>query len=236
MGWTTVACAHDPHPKHRRTALRLPAVLAAICAVVLVAGCGSDQEAAVSNPGGMVYEPTQDTDGFRGVGLTRPYRMPDITLTDSSGAPYNLVDDTTKPVTLVFFGYTNCPDVCGLVMADMASAMIRLEPQVAARVQPLFVTTDPARDTPSVVKEYVDRFHPAFEGLTGPMPKIKAAAAPLGVPIEGRNRLPSGGYEVGHGSQIIGFTADDKAHVVWTQGTPVEDLVADIHALAHPPG
>jgi protein SCO1 len=237
MGWTNVACAHDPDPRRRRTALRGPAVLAAICALVLVAGCGgSDQEAAVTNPGGMVYEPAQDTDGFRGIGLTRPYRMPDITLTDSSGSPYNLVDDTTKPVTLVFFGYTNCPDVCGLVMADMASAMTRLDPSVAARVQPLFVTTDPARDTPAVVKEYVDRFHPAFEGVTGPMPKIKAAAAPLGVPIEGMNRLPSGGYEVGHGSQVIGFAADDKARVVWTQGTPVDDLVADIHALAHRPG
>jgi len=87
-----------------------------------------------------------------------------------------------------------------------------------------------------VIREYVDRFHPAFEGVTGPMPRIKAAAAPLGVPIEGMNRLPSGGYEVGHGSQVIGFAADDKAHVVWTQGTPVEDLVADIHALAHRPG
>lgn len=226
----------EPEPTRRR---RLPALplLAAVCALVLAAGCGgSGDDATVTNPGGMVYEPTQDTDGFRGVGLTRPYRMPDITLTDSGGTPYNLVDDTTKPVTLVFFGYTNCPDVCGLVMADMASALTRLPPQVAADVQPLFVTTDPARDTPAVVREYVDRFHPAFEGVTGPLPKIKAAAAPLGVPIEGMNRLPSGGYEVGHGSQVIGFAADDRAHVVWTQGTPVEDLVADIHALAHRPG
>ncbi|MDQ4084952.1 MAG: SCO family protein, partial [Actinomycetota bacterium] len=206
---------------------RLPvvAVVAVVAVLTLLAGCGGSEDPAASNPGGMVYEPTQDSDGFRGAGLTQPYRMPDVTLTDTGGSPYNLVSDTTKPVTVVFFGYTNCPDVCNLVMADLASALTRLEPQVAAEVQPLFVTTDPARDTPEVVEEYVDRFHPAFEGLTGPLPEIEAAAAPLGVPIEGMNRLPSGGYEVGHGTQLIGFAADDKAHVVWTQGTPVEDLV-----------
>jgi protein SCO1 len=226
-----VRCRDDVTARNRLS------VLAAVAVLGLLAGCGgSGDEAAVSNPGGAVHQPPQDSDGFRGAGLTRPYQMPDVTLTDTSGSPYNLVEDTTKPVTVVFFGYTNCPDVCGLVMADIASALTRLEPQVAEKVQPLFVTTDPARDTPEVVEEYVDRFHPAFEGLTGPLPKIKAAATPLGVPIEGMNRLPSGGYEVGHGTQVIGLGADDKAHVVWTQGTPVEDLVADIQTLANRPG
>ncbi|MGH3355992.1 MAG: SCO family protein [Nocardioidaceae bacterium] len=216
--------------------LRLPA-LTAVCVLTLVAGCsGSADEAAVSNPGGAIHQSGADTDGFRGVGLSQHYRMPDITLTDSSGSAYNLVRDTTKPVTLVFFGYTNCPDVCSMVMADVASAFTRLEPKVAANVQMVFVTTDPARDTPEVVGEYVDRFHPSFEGVTGPMRRIKAAAEPLGVPIEGMNRLPGGGYEVGHGSQVIGFAADDTARVVWTEGTPVGDLVGDVQTLAGLPG
>jgi protein SCO1 len=205
-------------------------------AVLVLAGCGADDEPVASNPGGAVYEPPQDTDGFRGAGLLQLYRMPDVTLTDTSGSPYNLRSDTRRPVTLVFFGYTNCPDVCNLVMADLASALTRLEPALLGKVQPLFVTTDPARDTAAVLGEYVNRFHPAFEGLTGTLPQVKSAATPLGVPIEGMNRLPSGGYEVGHGTQVIGFTADDKARVVWTDGTPVEDLVADIHTLAEYPG
>jgi protein SCO1 len=220
--------------------LRLPAALPAVlCACVLaLVGCGGGAEgrAAADDPGsGMVYDPGQDQDGFRGAGLTQPYQMPDVTLTDTAGTPYHLVRDTTDPVTLVFFGYTHCPDVCNLVMADMASAITRLDDETRARVQPLFVTTDPARDSPEVVREYVDRFHPAFEGLTGEIAEIEKAAAPLGVPIEGMKRLPTGGYEVGHGSQVIGFAADDTARVVWTQGTPVEDLVADIHALAELP-
>lgn len=226
---------------HRMTSLRALPMLAGLVVLALVAGCGassdaSGDEAAVSNPGGAVYEPTEDTDGFRGAGLTRPYQMPDISLTDSSGSTFNLVGDTRKPVTLVFFGYTSCPDVCTMVMADVASAFTRLDPEVVEDVQMLFVTTDPARDTPEVVGEYVDRFHPSFEGLTGPMPRIKAAAKPLGVAIEGMNRLPSGGYEVGHSSQVIGFTADDKARVVWTQGTPVDALVEDISTLAQRAG
>jgi protein SCO1 len=223
-------------PNRKLPAADRLAVLVGLCALVMLAGCGGSGNEAVANSGAAAYTKTQDTDGLRGIGLSRPYRVADVTLTDSSGAPYNLVDDTTKPVTLVFFGYTSCPDVCSLVMADMAAAMTQLDPRTASKVQPLFVTTDPPRDTPRVIRTYVDRFHPSFEGLTGPVAEIREAAEPLGVPITGTRRLPSGGYEVGHGSQIIGVTADDEAHVVWTQGTPVEDLVADIRTLVGRPG
>ena len=207
---------------------KVPATVLTLLALLL-AGCGGSTEAP--SAGAAVNHQQADGDGFRGVGLTRPYRMPHLTLTDTSGSPFDLVRDTTRPVTLVFFGYTNCPDVCSMVLADVASAFTRLEPRVAEDVQLLFVTTDPARDTPAVMDEYLGRFHPAFEGVTGPLRRIEQAARPLGVAIEGMNRLPSGGYEVGHSSQVIGFAADDTARVVWTQGTPVEDLYADIHKL-----
>ncbi|MDP9444833.1 MAG: SCO family protein, partial [Actinomycetota bacterium] len=173
-----------------------------------------------------------DRDGFAGLGVPRPYPMPRVDLVDTSGRRFDLVSDTTHPVTLVFFGYTNCPDVCNVVLADVASALTRVDPRVRDDVQVLFISTDPARDNPGTIREYLDRFDPRFEGLTGPLPRIKAAARPLGVLIEGTRRLPSGGYEVGHGSQVLGFTADDTARVVWTEGTPVGDLVADITALS----
>ncbi|MPZ96890.1 MAG: SCO family protein [Propionibacteriales bacterium] len=168
--------------------------------------------------------------------MPEPYDVPSIQLTDTDGAAFDLVADTTKPVTLVFFGYTNCPDICSLVMADLASAMTRLDGEVRDQVQMLFVTSDPARDTGPVLRKFLDRFDPSFEGLTGPLPRIEQAAKPLGVLLEGTKKLPGGGYEVSHGSQVLGIGADDTAQVVWTEGTPVGDLVTDITRLAEQQG
>lgn len=208
-------------------------VVGVAAALVLAAGCSSGGESVpqADNPGGAVHQGDNDDDGYHGAGLPTPYPVPSVQLTDTEGEPFDLVGDTTNPVTLVFFGYTNCPDICNLVMADIASAMTRLEPEVAEDVQMLFITSDPKRDDPEAIREYLDRFDPSFEGLTGPLPRIEAAAQPLGVLIEGTKRLPSGGYEVGHGSQIIGIGEDDKAQVVWTEGTAVGDLVSDITRL-----
>ncbi|MPZ60657.1 MAG: SCO family protein [Propionibacteriales bacterium] len=230
-----VACAGNSRPPRRvRTVVgvRSSGVLGLLCVLVLSVGCSGTDEDAPGNPGGAVHEMQSDDDGFRGAGLTDPYQLPDVALTDTSGSSYSLVDDTTASATLIFFGYTNCPDVCTLVMADLASAMTRVDPDVAESVDVLFITTDPARDDEATIREYLDRFDPAFEGLTGPMPEIMRAAKPLGVAIEGKRRLPSGGYEVGHSTPVIGVDASDKARVVWTEGTPVDDLVADISTLA----
>ncbi|MDQ3274116.1 MAG: SCO family protein [Actinomycetota bacterium] len=211
---------------------RLTHALVLSGALSVLVACTAGDPPVPDNPGGAIIEPAPDDDGFAGLGVPEPYPMPSVSLTDTSGESFDLVDDTAQPVTLVFFGYTHCPDVCSLVMADVASAMTRLDEGTRDEVQMLFITTDPARDDEAVIRDYLDRFDPDFEGLTGPLPRIKAAAQPLGVLIEGTNRLPSGGYEVGHGSQVLGFGPDDTAQVVWTEGTPVADLVTDIEALA----
>jgi protein SCO1 len=212
----------------RPALLRVVGVL--VLTAVLAACSAGGEESAPDNPGGAVHHGGSD-DGFHGAVLPDPYEVPSVQLTDTDGDRFDLVADTREPVTLVFFGYTNCPDICNLVLADIASAMTRLDEPVAEQVQMVFVTSDPARDDPAAIRAYLDRFDPSFEGLTGPLPRIERAAQPLGVPIEGTKRLPSGGYEVGHGSQVLGIGADDRAHVVWTQGTPVDDLVADITRL-----
>ncbi len=168
---------------------------------------------------------------YRGAELSSPYAMPDITLTATDGRPFDLVADTTRPVTVVFFGYTHCPDVCPLVMSDLTAAVLRLPADVRDQTQLLFVTTDPARDTPQALRRYLDRYSDDFVGLTGDRAELVTAAKAMGVPIAGTTRLPSGGYDVSHGAQVIGFRGD-RAPVVWTQGTPVDDLVADITTLA----
>jgi protein SCO1/2 len=202
---------------------------------VVLAGCsGGVEETAEQpdNPGGAIVSGVEDSK-YHGAELSTPYAMPDITLTATNEESFNLVTDTGYPVTIVFFGYTHCPDVCQLVMSDITAAMLQLPDDVAAQTQMVFVTTDPRRDTPSVLRQYLDRYNSDFVGLTGDLDDIVAAADAMGVPIEGMRRLPGGGYEVGHGAQVIGFQGD-KAPVIWTHGTPVSDLAAGITALAGP--
>jgi protein SCO1/2 len=211
--------------------LRVLTVLPVV--TMVIAGCTGGESAGddsvVPQPQLMGSE-ASGGDRFRGAEVGE-YAMPDITLEDTDGQSFNLVTDTTDPITLVFFGYTHCPDVCPLVMTDLAVAFAQLPDSVAAQTQIVFITTDPARDTPSVIRSYLDRYNPAFIGLTGPLRDIKAAADDLQVAIEGRRRLREGGYDVGHGAQVIGFL-HDEAPVVWTEGTPVEAMVADISVLA----
>lgn len=207
------------------------AALALAAVAVLLTACSDDAPApAPDNPGGALISGVEEGT-FRGAEPASPYRMPDLTLTATNGRPFNLVTDTAYPVTLVFFGYTHCPDVCPLVMSDVTSALTQLPPEVREETQLVFVTTDPARDTPVVLRSYLDRYDSDFVGLTGDLETIVTAADDMGVAIEGKQTLPSGGYDVGHGAQVIGFKGDE-APVLWTEGTPVTDMADDIIALA----
>ena len=156
--------------------------------------------------------------------------MPEVSLTDTSGRPYNLSTTPSKPVTLLFFGYTHCPDVCIAVLSDVSLALQRLAPADRDQIQMVFVTTDPARDQEKQIRRYLDRFNPTFVGLTGPMSTIKRAASDVGVEIEGMRKLPSGGYEVGHSAQVIGFSRNSGV-VIWTPGTPLGALKHDFALL-----
>ncbi|MGN6128975.1 MAG: SCO family protein [Nocardioidaceae bacterium] len=172
-------------------------------------------------------------DGLNGVVLPTPYDVPHVRLTDTAGAPYTLDSDSTAPVTLVFFGYTSCPDICGVVLANLTSALNRLAPADRAKVDVLFVTTDPARDDPRTLRAYLDRFDPGFEGLTGPLSRLVAAGEALGVPFERGGRLPSGGYEVAHGTQVDGVLPDGTAPVVWTGSRSAEEIADDLTTIIH---
>jgi protein SCO1/2 len=214
----------------RRSGVALAVVGTAVACLTACAG-QSAHMSGPNNPAGVEISGVHQDTTYYGAEPPEPYRMPDITLTADNGAPFNLVTDTAYPVTLVFFGYTNCPDVCPLVMSDLASTYLQLPSAVRAETQVLFITTDPARDTDSVLRSYLSRYNSSFLGLRGSLGTIKKAAQALGVAITGVKRLPSGGYDVGHSSQVIGFH-DNTAPVVWTAGTPVPDVVADVVKLA----
>jgi protein SCO1 len=205
----------------RRSALAAVTVVLA----TLLAGCGGPSS---SSQGPVANVTMHDDDGLAGVVLPRPYAVPDLTLVDSSGKPYDLATDAKKPLTLVFFGYTHCPDICQAVMADIASALTRVDAEKKAEVDMVFVTTDPARDDAATLREYVGRFDPSFQGLTGDLPTIVRLGRAFDVEIQKGQRLASGGYDVAHGTQIVGVRPDGTAPFVWTEGTDPASLAADI--------
>ncbi|MGH3372843.1 MAG: SCO family protein, partial [Nocardioidaceae bacterium] len=108
---------------------RLLVAAAGLAVGLLLAGCAGD------DPAGMTSGFTEhNPDGLHGAVLAEQYVVPDLRLTATDGAAYSLTEDTTAPVTLVFFGYTHCPDICSIVMADIASALNRLEPEQREQV------------------------------------------------------------------------------------------------------
>jgi protein SCO1/2 len=197
--------------------------------VLLISGC-------IAAPSGPTGERNADPAGYTGgSSLPEPYSMPEISLIDTSGRPYNLATTPSKPVTLLFFGYTNCPDVCITVLSDVALTLQRLAPADRDQIQFIFITTDPARDKEEQIRRYLDRFNSSFVGLTGPLPMIKRAATQVGVDIQGMKKLPSGGYEVGHSAQVIGFSRNSGV-VLWTPGTPIAALKHDFALLVERSG
>ena len=159
------------------------------------------------------------------------YHAPATELTDTDGRPFSLANSTDKRLTLVFFGYTHCPDECPTTMATLASAVLQLDDSDRNNVQVVFVTTDPARDTGPVIRQWLDHFSSSFVGVTGPLPTIKAVATDVGVPIAKGRRLPSGGYDVTHGTQVLGLDGKNQIPVVWTLGTTAPEFAHDIHQL-----
>lgn len=163
--------------------------------------------------------------------LDPPFAVADDALLDGDGAPYSLVADTDKPLTLVFFGYSHCPDICGIVMSTMASAMTRLTDEERAELDVVFVTTDPARDTPAVAADYATNFDPGFIGLSGKIQTIIDVALPLGIAVEQGDKLPTGGYDVTHGTQIVAIDADDGGIAYWSEDVSSAQLAADLQHL-----
>ncbi|KQW53294.1 electron transport protein SCO1/SenC [Nocardioides sp. Root1257] len=194
---------------------RVAVVLTAL--LLPLAACGSS-------------EPTGPS-GLHGNELDPPFEVSATPLTDTDGQPFSLTKDTDKPLTMVFYGYTHCPDICQTVMSNLASAMTRLDDQDRERVDVVFVTTDPARDTQDVLKKYLSHFDPGFIGLTGDLDTIVSVAQPMGVGITQGEKLPSGGYDVTHGTTITGIDADDEGTVYWSEETSSADFAADIHHL-----
>lgn len=158
--------------------------------------------------------------------------MPDLTLTDTDGQPFRLRERTAGKVTLLYLGYTHCPDVCPTHMASVSLALRELPPSTAAQVSVVFITTDPERDTPDALREWLDNFDEGFVGLTGTSDAINRAQSLLGVNPASRTDLGGGNYAVNHVAYVMAFTPEDgKASLVYPAEMSWEDYAADLRAL-----
>ena len=120
-----------------------------------------------------------------------PLAKPDIVLTDTDGNPFDLRAETDGRLTLLYFGYTNCPDICPVHLAQIESVLKR--PAMPSNVDVIFVTVDPARDDPASIRRFLDQFSTKFIGLTGTPDELRAAQLAFEVPVavqEGDERRP----------------------------------------------
>jgi protein SCO1/2 len=162
----------------------------------------------------------------------------------SIGGPFALTDGNGKPVTdrdyrgkfmLVYFGYTFCPDVCPTTLNDVALALDKLGPR-AAELQPLFITVDPKRDTPAVVKQYAAAFSPRLIGLTGDDAQIKTVAREYRVYYaEHRTGPGPGDYSMDH-SSLLYLMGPDGAFVAPIRADAGADAIAADLARRLPAG
>jgi len=168
---------------------------------------------------------------YRGGLVTPPLPKPKFTLADTSGAPFDLWSKTQGYVTLLFFGYTHCPDVCPFHMVNIASALEKVPTGIADQIKVVFVTTDPARDSAKVLRSWLDNFDQRFIGLTGSEAAIEAAQVAAATPPARRTILPNGKYEVGHAAFVLAYSKDNRAHLLYPSGITEEDWTHDLPRL-----
>lgn len=153
----------------------------------------------------------------------------DFRLTDHRGVPRSLEDFRGK-VVLVFFGFTHCPDMCPTALSQMAAVVEQLGPQ-GERVQGLFITVDPARDTADVLAQYVPAFHPSFLGLRGDEETTAKTAAAFKVHYQAQRPDKDGHYSVDHLGGIFAFDTAGRLRLFIRPEQTIDAFTHDVHEL-----
>jgi protein SCO1/2 len=235
------------HPLSRHPLPRLAVTgVAVLSTAVLLAGCGG----AAPEPDDTAPASVAAGDGagaFHGTMMDPAQPRPDLTLRTTSGDDFALDQRPDDEITVLFFGYTHCPDLCPTTMADLARARAILAPDIRERVQVVFVTEDPARDTPELLRTWLDRFDPEFTGLIGGNEATAAAMKQLYLPESAQVAEPSepvehahegeghthGDYGVDHAGIVYTWAPGDRT-VIYTGGTTPEQYAEDLTRLATP--
>jgi protein SCO1/2 len=158
---------------------------------------------------------------FRGAVITPPWSAPEINLTDHNGKPFKMSDQQGK-VVLLYFGYVNCPNECPLTMAHLKLALESLGDR-AKDVQVIMVSTDPVRDTPQALKDFMEHFNPLFLGLTGTPGELQKAWKDYGVTVE------AGGET--HSTYLYVIDPTGNVRETFLPDTEPKDIAGDVGLL-----
>ena len=236
-----------PRAKPRRI---LQAFTATLLAAGVLTACGTaspnDQKT------GAAARVERDKDGLNGTLVDPPLRLANVTLRDTRGNPVRLNELPPSKVTALFFGFTHCEDVCPTTMADLASARRALPGALANRVHVVFVTVDPRRDTPFVLRTWLDQFDTQTVGLRGPTALVHQAERSLyadqstKAPAEpsakaqaddhdhehapGSSATSGTDYQVNHSGSVYVFGPNGET-VLYSGGTTVDQYAADFTRL-----
>ncbi|TQL21532.1 SCO family protein [Streptomyces sp. SLBN-134] len=203
----------------------MAAGLLAVASLTLSACGGGDGDSG--NPVAVVSEDTGSQQAA--TVLDKPFEKPDLVLTDTDGKEYDLREETAGRPTLIYFGYTHCPDVCPLTMNNLAVAKKQLPKEQQDELRVVFVTTDPERDTSAALGKWLKGIDSQVVGLTGEFDTIQAGARTLGISIEPPRKDDNGKTVSDHGTQVIAFSPKtDGGYVLYGEDATVEDYTKDL--------
>src|SRR4051812_21082842 len=156
------------------------------------------------------------------------------------GGPFTLVDQNGRTTSdrdfagryrIVYFGFSHCPDVCPTDLQKIGAGLSSFEeknPERGARVQPIFITVDPERDTPAELKPWLAAFHPRLVGLTGTPEQIAAVAKSYGIIYQKQEVQPGGGYAVNHGRYTYLFGPDNKPIALLPSDKSADEVASEL--------
>ena len=220
-------------------------IAAVVAAGTLMTGCtAAEGRGEPEEDRAIALSDSRDGSAFHGTFVDPPIDRPDLTLEDTSGNAFSLSDRPADEVTVVFFGYTHCPDLCPTTMADLAEARRQLPPAVRDLVTVVFVTEDPARDSPAVLREWLDGMDRQFVGLLGGNVETTRALQDLYLPATRTIPTPQqpvihpedghdhpGDYGVDHPGIVYAF-GPGGASVIYSGGTTPSQYAEDFARLA----
>ncbi len=208
----------------RHTAVRGRIAAALTVVGLLAAACGPSSATAIAADG-LERQP----DGWHGLPVEHDRSLPEVTLEDVDGDQVDLGKDLLGTPTLLFFGYSSCPDICPIHLAAIGSAM-GTAGVTFDELDVVFVSVDPERDTPARIEDFLANFDERMIGLHGELDVVEDALGQLdlgGPVVEGPDPRGEGDL-IGHPAQVIGFDADGQARRTWPFGARRSDWVADL--------